>query len=175
MTNGENGQLEQDGERCQLRFVRRLPHSPEKVWRALTEPGHLEAWFPTSIEGELAAGSALRFSVPGGEGDPFEGRMIACEPKVLLEFEWGPDDHLRFELQPDGDGTVLTFVDTFTPLGKAARDAAGWHSCFDLLAYHLDETTPPWGPGERWKDVHPGYVERFGPEASAIGPPAGAH
>lgn len=28
-------------------------------------------------------------------------------------------------------------------------------------------------PGARWAEVHPGYVERLGPEASTIGPPAG--
>ncbi len=36
-----------------VRFSRRLPHPPEKVWRALTEAEHLAAWFPTTVEGEL--------------------------------------------------------------------------------------------------------------------------
>lgn len=165
------GQLERDGDRCELRFVRRLPHAPEKVWRALTEAEHISAWFPTSIEGELVAGTTLRFNFAGGEADGFEGRLVACDPKVLLEFEWGPDDHLRFELRPDGDGTVLTFTDTFTPLGKAARDAAGWHSCFDSLEAHLSGLP---APAARWAEVHPAYVERFGPAAATIGPPAGA-
>ena len=31
------------------------------VWRALTDPDHLQAWFPTTIEGELSAGAPLRF------------------------------------------------------------------------------------------------------------------
>ncbi len=30
---------------------------------------------------------------------------------------------------------------------------------------------PPSDPAERWRVVHRGYVARFGPEASAIGPP----
>jgi len=30
-----DGELEQVEDRWRLRFVRRLPHSPEKVWRAL--------------------------------------------------------------------------------------------------------------------------------------------
>lgn len=28
-------------------------------------------------------------------------------------------------------------------------------------------------PGQRWSEVHPRYVEAFGPEAAAIGPPPG--
>lgn len=164
----EYGELERTGTRNELRFVRRLPHPPEKVWRALTESGHLAAWFPTTIEGVLAPGAALRFNFPNGEADGFDGRVIACEPTFLLEFEWGPDDYLRFELQPDGSDTILTFTDVFTPLGKAARDAAGWHSCFDSLDAHLDGVSPR---QNRWAEVHPAYVERFGPEASTLGPP----
>jgi len=78
---------------------------------------------------------------------------------------------LRFDLQPDGEGTVLVFVNTFADLGKAARDAAGWHACLDLLGYHLAGQEAPWTPEERWRDVHPWYVEHFGPDAATIGPP----
>jgi hypothetical protein len=66
---------------------------------------------------------------------------------------------------------VLTLVDTFDELGKAARDAAGWHECLDRLVFQLGDDEPPWSPGERWQQVHGGYVERLGPEASTIGPP----
>ena len=97
--------------------------------------------------------------------------MLAYEPPNLLEFRWGNDETLRFELQPDGDGSLLTFVNTFAELGKAARDAAGWHTCLDVLAAHLDGQTPPATP-ERWQQVHPAYVERLGPAAATIGPPA---
>jgi len=65
---------------------------------------------------------------------------------------------------------MLTFVDTFDQLGKAADDAAGWHTCLDQLAYELEGGTAPWTVPERWKQVHRSYVDRFGPEASTIGP-----
>lgn len=45
-----DGQLEQEDAGWRLRFARRLPHAPEKVWRALTEPEHLSVWFPTDID-----------------------------------------------------------------------------------------------------------------------------
>jgi uncharacterized protein YndB with AHSA1/START domain len=167
-----DGQLEQHAGRSRLRFTRRLAHPPEKVWRALTEPEHLAAWFPTTIEGERRAGAALRFAHRDEAAPPIEGEMLAYDPPRLLELRWGADE-LRFELQPDGTGTVLTLLDTFDEHGKAARDAAGWHACLDLLAIRLDGQTPPWTPGERWGQVHPAYVERFGPEAATIGPPDG--
>jgi uncharacterized protein YndB with AHSA1/START domain len=168
-----DGQLEQIGDRWQLRFVRALPHSSEKVWRALTEPEHLSAWFPAEIHGERTAGAALRFVFPNEEGPTIDGEMIVYDPPSVLEYRWG-EDTLRFELQPEGDGCVLTFVNTFDELGKAARDGAGWHVCLDVLGYHLAGEEPPWNPSERWKPVNASYVERFGPEAATIGPPSGA-
>ncbi len=168
-----DGQLDQHAGRWRLRFVRSLPHPPEKVWRALTEPEHLAAWFPADMEGERVTGASLRFVFREGEGPTEDGEMIAYEPPRLLEFRWG-NERLRFELEPDGQGCRLTFVDTFDELGKAARDAAGWHVCLEVLAYHLAGERPPWGQMDRWSDVHAGYVELLGPDASAIGPPAGA-
>jgi hypothetical protein len=57
-------------------------------------------------------------------------------------------------------------------VGKAARDAAGWHECLDLLASDLDGTTPQaWG--QTWRQVHPVYVTQLGPDAATIGPPPG--
>jgi uncharacterized protein YndB with AHSA1/START domain len=168
------GQLERGDGRLTLRFTRRLPHPPQKVWRALTEPEHLEAWFPTTIEGDRAAGARLRFSFRESEGQPFEGEMLAFDPPSLMELRWG-DEILRFELQPDGDGSrsVLEFTNTFdeAQVGKTARDAAGWHSCLDLLAYEVEDKPAPWSSPDRWRQVHGAYVERLGPEASTIGPP----
>ena len=164
------GRLEPNGDRWQLQFTRKLPHPPDKVWRALTEPEHLAAWFPTEIEGRRAAGAALRFVFREGEMPPVDGVMITYEPPAVLEFRWA-DETLRFDLRPDDDGTVLVFVNTFDELGKAARDAAGWHTCLDMLGYHLAVQEAPWTPEERWREVHSWYVEQLGPDAATIGPP----
>lgn len=166
---GRLGHLDQSGDRWQLRFTRRLPHPPQKVWRALTEPEHLRAWFPQEVEGRWEVGARLRFV----DGDfAFHGELLTFEPPTLLEYQWG-EDLLRFELQPDGDGTVLTLVDTFDDRGKAARDAAGWHACLDVLECALAGQEPGFDPGARWGEVHPRYVEELGPEAATIGPPEG--
>jgi uncharacterized protein YndB with AHSA1/START domain len=37
--------------------VHASPHAPEKVWRALTQPQHLQAWFPDNVEGDFEPGA----------------------------------------------------------------------------------------------------------------------
>jgi uncharacterized protein YndB with AHSA1/START domain len=170
---GDLGQLTQVAGRWQLRFTRSLPHPPAKVWKAITRPEHLAAWFPAGIEGERAAGAKLRFPFPNDEGPTAEGEMLIYAEPDVLEFRWG-DELLRFELEPEDDGCVLTFLNTFDELGKAARDAAGWHVCLDVLGHHLLDEQPPWSPEERWKPLNDRYAELFGPQAATIGPP-GSH
>ena len=169
------GTLEPDGDRWRLVFVRRLPHPPEKVWRAITEPEHQAAWFPQRMDGERRAGATLRFDA--GEEHEFTGTMVAFDPPSVMELTWG-EDRLRFELEPDPDptnegGTILRLADTFTEIGKAARDAAGWHECLDKLACDVAGERFPFEGFDRWKQVHPRYVEALGPEGSTIGPPPG--
>ena len=167
------GKIEQrrDG-RWQLRFERRLAHPQEKVWRAITEPEHLAAWFPSTIEGERAAGARLRFSFPDGVAEPIDGVMLAYDPMSLLELQWGPDI-VRIELEPISEGTLLRLLDTLEERGKGARDGAGWHACLNALAAHPDgvEEAREEMATDGWKDVHGHYVESFGPEAATIGPP----
>lgn len=164
------GELRQAGDRWQLRFTRRLVHAPDKVWRALTEPEHLATWFPSTIDGDRAAGAALRFRFPESAAtDPIAGEMLAYDPPRLMEFRWG-GDILRFELEPDGTGTKLTLTDTLDELGKAARDAAGWHECLDILGTSLDDTGQR-TLGNRWPELNAEYTQAFPPEASTVGPP----
>ncbi len=169
----DDGRLERDGDRFRLRFDRTLRHAPERVWRALTDDADLAAWFPFDIEGERSPGARLRFVPRDHPGMAFDGEMTECDPPRLLELRWGEGDVLRFELRPDGDGTALTLLNTFGDVGKGARDAAGWHTCLDLLDVRLDGGDAPWESRERWAEVHPAYVERFGPEAATVGPPDG--
>lgn len=167
------GTVEQrDDGKWQLRFTRTLPHPREKVWRAITEPQHLKHWFPTTIDGERVAGAPLRFSFPKNEAPPMEGEMLAYEPESFVELRWGPDI-LRLELRSVEDGTELTLLDTLEERGKAARDAAGWHACLEALEVALRDEPEPREHMSIWNEVHPHYVEEFGPEAATIGPPEG--
>ncbi len=169
-----DGQLEETGGRWQIRFARRLAHPQEKVWRALTEPEHRDAWFPQRIEADRgwAAGAPLRFVSDAMPEANFDGEVLVYDPPRTLEMRCGTDI-LRFELAADGDGTILTLADTLTERGTGARTAAGWHTRLDILAYALAGQAPPWTGDERWRQVHPSYVSRLGPEAATVGPPVG--
>ena len=175
MTSSSLGTLQELGDdRYQLTFTRTLAHPRPKVWAAITENAHLAHWFPGVIRGERVAGARLEFVESGGEDGEtsFEGEMLVFEPPSLIELLWGTDT-IRIELVEEGaDGTtVLTLTDTFTELGKAARDGAGWHDCLDQLAHHLDGTTAPLGSATRWKSLDARYVAALGPAAATIGVP----
>jgi uncharacterized protein YndB with AHSA1/START domain len=163
-----DGVLERSGPDWRLRFTRPLAHPAEKVWRAITEPEHLRAWFPDGIKGEWQVGATLTFGSP--QAGEFTGEVVAVEPPRLLEYTWGTD-RLRFEIEPTGDGCMLTLFDTIDELGKAARDGAGWQVCLEDLVARLDRADP--GPhDERWPPLYAAYQEAFGPEASTIGVPS---
>jgi len=130
-----------------VRYRRRLAHPQQKVWRALTEDAHLAEWFPTTIEGERTAGASLRFSFRENEAEPFDGEMLVFDAPILMELRWSDE------------------------YAKAARDAAGWHVCLEQLGCVVSDAPLPWTPADRWRVVHRTYVELFGPEASALGPP----
>src|SRR3954469_24938928 len=164
----KDGELLEVGGRYELRFERLLDHPVERVWRAVTEPAGLAAWFPFDIEGERATGAPLRFVFRAGEAEDFTGEMVEFSPPSAMELRWGGEETLRIELAPAGAGCTLRLINRFDELGKAARDAAGWHACLDALEAHLAgvEVSP-----DRWAAVHPGYVARFGPAAATLGPP----
>lgn len=168
--------LQQRDGRTVLRFERLLRHSPERVWRALTEQGELERWHPTPFALD-AAGARVRF---GGEiGD---GRLVVHDPPRTLAYAWG-EDELRWDLRPHDDGTLLVLEHTFDDRWKAARDAAGWHLCLDALAAALDGAPRPAGataagddgadaiPSE-WAQLNSSYEQRFEiPHERATPPP----
>jgi uncharacterized protein YndB with AHSA1/START domain len=170
-TTRTQGELEQDGERWRLRFTRTLPHAPEKVWRAITEAEHLDAWFPFRIEGEFATGARLQFVARDTPDTTFDGEMTEYRPPTVIEFRWSENEVVRLEVEPDGAGSRLTLLNTFDELGKAARDAAGWHGCLDDLELHLGHAIAPWSPKEHWQELFDGYVDRFPAAASTVGVP----
>jgi uncharacterized protein YndB with AHSA1/START domain len=166
----KDGELRSVGGRYELRFTRSLAHPVSKVWQAITTADGLRAWFPFDIEGERRTGAPLRFVFREGEAEDFAGEMVEFQPESAMELRWQDDETLRLELADAGSGCVLTLINRFAEIGKAARDAAGWHACLDALEASLDGPSA-FDASSRWQAVHPRYVERFGPEAATIGPP----
>ena len=122
-------QLTVDG-RPALRLERRLDHSVERVWRAVTVPAELARWFVAEAPWTPAAGEEFE---AGGE----RGRITALEPPRLIAWTWGIEEY-SFELTADGDGCVLVFTHVFNPeLGPGWQHAAGWETYFNRLDAHL--------------------------------------
>lgn len=144
--------------RSVLRMERRLTHPPEKVWRALVEPARLADWFPTTMTPELRAGGAVEF----GFGDA--GTVTELRPGRLIAYTWGTD-HLSWEVQPDGDGTLLVLVHTFDDRAGAASFAAGWHTCLAALGLLL--AGRPGDPGLDHDALHEQYVQELGLDSGA--------
>jgi uncharacterized protein YndB with AHSA1/START domain len=114
-----------------LRFERRLNHSIERVWRAVTEPAELARWFVAEARWTPAVGEEFEAA---GEA----GRITAVDPPRLLAWDWGVERY-SFELTADGDGCVLAFTHVFNPeLGPSFQHAAGWETYFNRLDVHLD-------------------------------------
>ena len=160
--------VRKDGENWTLVLVRQLRPSPEKVWRALTDPAQLREWAPFDAEGNLSlAGSTVKLNTVGTPTPIISHTTIrrADEPKVL-EYNWG-DGNLRWELEEFGGGTRLTLwhnIDRrFISMG-----AAGWHICLDVLDQALGGTPlgrivgPEVMKFEGWQRLNADYARQFG-------------
>jgi uncharacterized protein YndB with AHSA1/START domain len=155
------------GDKPVLRFERFLPRPVEEVWRAVTDPTELRAWFPTRIEiDRWEAGASLTHHFDGQPYPPLPGTVLECSAPRRLVFTWG-EDTIGFELSGTDGGT--TFVPT-EELGAAhaARNAAGWEVCLERLADGV--------VGEEWTPRFERYRATFEPLLGAQeGPPTGTH
>ncbi|WP_328691853.1 SRPBCC family protein [Streptomyces caniferus] len=141
-----------------LRMERRLAHPPAKVWSAITDPAHIGQWFPSEVTVELRPGGAMTFAMPGVTDIAMTGTVTDAEEPRLFAFTWG-EDHLRWEITPDGDGSLLTLVHTFGDRFGGASFASGWHLCLTALSQLLDGA--PTDVARDTGELHEAYVEQF--------------
>jgi uncharacterized protein YndB with AHSA1/START domain len=125
-----------------------LHHSPEKVWRALTDPVLLTEWLLPVVELKLEPGAAFTFKTQ--PYPPWDGtvncRTLEIEPHKKLSYTWvvgemGLDTVVTFTLTPTPSGTRLSLVQSgFKPDQKQNSGGAryGWKmmggKLVDLLA-----------------------------------------
>ena len=120
-----------------LVFVRELPHPPQRVWGALTDPAELREWAPFDPQRPLGILGAVTLTMAGGDGTETSAAVVRhVEPPTLLEYTW-ESDVLRWELEPTAGGTRLTLRHTVEDKDWIPRVAAGWHICLDVAARML--------------------------------------
>jgi uncharacterized protein YndB with AHSA1/START domain len=159
--------------RHRLRFERHLRHPVERVWRALTDPGELEAWLARSARPPVAGGPIdLEWFYTDEDGNRYEGAELSgtvsrMEPPHLIE--WDSDVHglLTWELAEAAGETRLTLTcEVALPDDNALDNLAGWDVHLEFLAEWLDDGTrvdwPNW-PRERWAAIHEHYEASMRP------------
>ncbi|QEH31619.1 hypothetical protein OJF2_00840 [Aquisphaera giovannonii] len=119
-----------------LSFDWDLPHPPEKVWRALTDPALLAEWLLPVAGLELEPGAAFSFEAPAQPG--WDGvvkcRVLEVEEPRRLRYAWVVGDMeldtvVAFTLTPVASGTRLSLVHSgFRPDQKRNLGGAryGW-------------------------------------------------
>ena len=155
--------LSLDG-RPTVRVERNFPHPIDKVWRAVTTPEHLKAWFPSPVDVDLRPGGEMRFGE--FDGPAGAGTVEVVEPPRRITFTWGAD-RLSFELTPSAAGTTFTLTHSFDDRYGAPSFATGWDQCLaGLRSVLAGEPVPPSDPGIA---RHEELVHEFGldrPEVS---------
>jgi hypothetical protein len=120
-------EVRKGGDKWALILVRDLRHSPEKVWRALTDPVHVREWAPFDVDGRLdTVGSTVNLTWVG-TATSFEAKVTQADAPKLLEY-----GDIKWELDAHGTGTRLTLW-THIDRRFIAMGAAGWHIAFDVL------------------------------------------
>jgi uncharacterized protein YndB with AHSA1/START domain len=113
-----------------------LPHSLEKVWRALTDPVLLAEWLLPVVDLKLESGAKFKFKTqpyPGWDGT-VNCRLVEIEAHRKLSYTWVVGDReidtvVTFTLTPTASGTLLSLVHSgFKPDQKGALGGTryGW-------------------------------------------------
>ena len=124
-----------------------MHHSPEKVWRALTDPALLAEWLLPVVDLKLEPGAAFTFKTqpqPGWDGIVncrFARDRSAQEAQLHVGRRRHADTVVTFTLTPTASGTRLSLVQSgFKPDQKQNFGGAryGWKmmggKLVDLLA-----------------------------------------
>ena len=93
---------------------REMPHPPEKLWRALTQPHLIAEWL---MKNDFAPVVGHRFNLRGEWGGVLDCEVLVVEPNRELAYTWNHvHDDAAFNLQ-----SVVTFTLTPTAAGTRLR------------------------------------------------------
>lgn len=144
------------GQADSISFEFELPHSPAKVWRALTDPALLTEWLLPVVGFALEPGARFRFQAPpqpGWDGN-VQCRLVEIEALQRLSWSWvvgDIDTVVTFRLSPTATGTRLSLEQTgFKPHQKQNFGGAryGWNMMGERLVELLARTSEKAGESE---------------------------
>jgi uncharacterized protein YndB with AHSA1/START domain len=128
---------------------REFSHSPEKIWRALTQPHLIEEWL---MKNDFKPVAGHTFNLRGDWGGVQDCKVLAIEPHKTLSYTWdfAHDDAafnltsvVTFTLTPTSAGTHLRMEQSgFRPDQKQALGGAqhGWQQFLGNLDQILART-----------------------------------
>ena len=163
---GPTGAVVMEGDdRATLVFRRRLEHSPEEVWNAITNPSELMNWYMTKAVIDGREGGTVDF-LSGPSRLHVTGRILTWDPPKVFEHEWkvapraellsGENAIIRWELRRDGEGTILHLEHRNLNRQTALGFAPGTHAFMDRLEAQLNhQPLPNWQ--ERYGEVASQY------------------
>jgi uncharacterized protein YndB with AHSA1/START domain len=112
-----------------------IPHPPEKIWRALTQPHLIEDWL---MKNDFQALVGHHFSLRADWG-AVDCQVLALEPNRTLSYTWGAmglESVVTWTLTPTSTGTRLRMEQSgFRPDQSQAYQGAkfGWRKFFANL------------------------------------------
>lgn len=132
------------GQRMGMEAVRetlRIARPVAEVWRAWTDPGWLAGWHAERVDGELAAGGAIRLGWDS-LGIAIDLEVVAMEPPARLVLCGAPPGRppqtLSVILAGVGHDTEMAIQhEGFVGEEERAGTAAGWHVSARILAHYL--------------------------------------
>lgn len=164
MSRGEQlagaGTLTETQGQYEVRFVRHYARPVEQLWRAISSPEGLDAWYPTKLRTDGVVGNRVTETFELPDGSPPQaappGYLTAYEPQHVFEYRIeGPDEApyagmlgeqtIRMEAQPAGEPghSTLVFTHWVQTLPTALDVITGWHYCLDYLAQSLGAGRAP--------------------------------
>jgi uncharacterized protein YndB with AHSA1/START domain len=114
---------------------REVPHAPEKIWRALTQPHLIAEWL---MKNDFAPVRDHRFTLSGDWGS-VDCQVLTIEPNKTLSYTWsamGLESVVTWTITPTGAGARLRMEHSgFRPDQQQAYQGAkyGWQRFLGAL------------------------------------------
>jgi len=132
----------------ELVLQREVPFPRELVWKAMTDPEHVDRWWgPDGFRNEGATmdfrvGGFRKFVMVGPDGTRYPNHMVFKEitPPSRMVFDHGDGQRVWFEttvtLQATGSGTLITLRQLF-PSGESRDEVVSKYGAIEGGKQHL--------------------------------------